>query len=231
MRCAQVVRQLQAVPLFARCHAQVLESLAARAEELVLPAGRYVFREGDSSDEMYLLVHGAAYVLVQGEAQERVVDELGSGAIFGEIAMLGGERRSASIRTVSASTLLRIPRAVLLPVMEAHAHLRRTVWQAFAMRRFDDLVRENAPYRSLGRQQRLAWLRQGEHRELAANESLCVSSGMSVLVLTAPVECEQTGMRMVTRGSMLVEAHQPMQVVARERAQIILLPRSGALEP
>jgi CRP-like cAMP-binding protein len=230
LRRAQVVRQLQAVPLFARCDAQVLESLAARADELALPTGQYVFRKGDSSDEMYLLVHGAAYVLEEGENGERVVDELGSGAMFGEIAMLGGERRSASIRTATASTLVRIPRAVLQPVMEAHADLRQTVWQTYAVRRFEDLARENAPYNSLGRQERLAWLKQGEHRELAPHESLSITSGTSLLVLMSPVEFEQAGMRMVTRGSLLIEAHQLMRVVARERAQVILLPRRGALE-
>jgi CRP-like cAMP-binding protein len=230
LRRAQVMRQLQAAPPFARCDEQVLETLAARAEELALPAGQYVFREGDSSDEMYLLARGAAYVLVEGGTREKVVDELGSGAMFGEIAMLGGERRSASIRTATASTLLRIPRAVLQPLMDAHTYLRQTLWQTLAMRRFDDLARENTTYCSLGRQERLAWLRQGEHRELAAHESLYVRPGTTLLVLMSLVEFEQEGMRMVTRGSMLMEAQQPMQVVARERAQIILLPRRGALE-
>jgi CRP-like cAMP-binding protein len=229
LRRAQVVRQLQAVPLFARYDAQVLEPLAERAEELALPAGQYVFRKGDSSDEMYLLAHGAAYVLDERGPREKVVDELGSGAMFGEIAMLGGERRSASIRTAMASTLLRIPRAVLQPLMDAQAYLRKTVWQTLAMRRFDDLVRENALYNSLGRQERLAWLGQGEHRELAANESLDVRPGTSLLVIMSLVELEQAGMRTVTRGSTLIEAHQPMRVVAREHAQIILLPRCGAL--
>ncbi|HVG62913.1 MAG TPA: cyclic nucleotide-binding domain-containing protein [Hyalangium sp.] len=229
LRRAQVVRQLQAVPPFARCDEQVLESLASRTEELALPAGQYVFREGDSSDEMYLLARGAAYVLAEGGARERVVDELGSGAMFGEIAMLGGERRSASIRTATASTLLRIPRAVLQPLMDAHAYLRQTLWQTLAMRRFDDLVREDTSYCAFSRQERLAWLRQGEHRELAAHESLYVRPGATLLMLMSLVELEQGGMRMVTRGSMLMEAQQPMRVVARERAQLILLPHCGAL--
>lgn len=226
---AQVVRQLQAVPLFARCDEQVLESLAARAEELSLPAGQYVFREGDSSDEMYLLARGAAYVLLEGGTREKVVDELGSGAMFGEIAMLGGERRSASVRTATASTLLRIPRAVLQPLMEARPCLRQTLWQTLAMRRFDDLVREDTSYGSLRRQERLAWLRQGEHRELAAHESLYIRPGTTLFVLMSLVEFEQGGRRMAARGSMLMETQQPMRVVARERAQIILLPHHSAL--
>ncbi|WP_224368740.1 cyclic nucleotide-binding domain-containing protein [Hyalangium versicolor] len=228
LRRASMVRQLQSTPLFARFDEQALESLAMSAEEFALPAGQFVFREGDSSDEMYLLARGAAYVLVESSAAETVVDEMGSGTMFGEIAMLAREHRSASIRTASASTLVRIPRSVLLPVMEAHARMRQMVWRTFARRRFDDLVRENPRYGSLDRQERLAWLQQGEHRELAAREALRVKEGTSLLVLTAPVEFEQEGLRMVTRGSMLVDVRQPLQVVARERAQLILLPRRAA---
>jgi hypothetical protein len=43
------------------------------------------------------------------------------------------------------------------------------------------------------------------------------------------VELEQEGVRMITRGSMLMEAQQPMRVMARARAQVILLPHRGAL--
>jgi hypothetical protein len=58
---------------------------------------------------MYLLARGAAYVLTEVGEREKVVDELGSGQVFGEIAMLAGERRTASIRTATASVLVRIP--------------------------------------------------------------------------------------------------------------------------
>jgi hypothetical protein len=109
--------------------------------------------------------------------------------------------------------------------MEAHAGLRQAVWQLFAERRFEDLARASARYGALGRKERLAWLRQGTHRELAAHEALCVEPGTSLLVLSAPVEIEQAGMQAATRSSMLLEAHQPLRVVARERARIILLPQ------
>jgi CRP-like cAMP-binding protein len=228
LRRAEVVRQLQAAPLFAPTEARALEALAAHAEVLALPAGRYVFRMGDSSDALYLLARGAAYVLVEGETEEQVVDELGSGAVFGEQALLAGERRSASIRTATASTLVRIPRAALLPLLETHAHLRRALWQTFAGRRFDDLARESARYGTLGRRGRLEWLQRGEHRELAARESLAVEPGTSLLVLSAPVELHQARTRVATRGAVLVEASDALRLVARERTQVILLPREAA---
>ncbi len=221
---AEVVRQFQASPFFAHFSTKALEALAAHATPLWLPAGQYVLRKGDSTDEMYVLTRGAAYVLVEAAGEEQVVDELGSGAVFGEIAMLADEHRSASIRTATASMLVRIPREVLLSVMEEYAELRLAVWRTFAGRRFADLVRENARYKALGRKERLAWLRQGVQRELSAHESLSLKPGMSLLVLAAQVEIQKEGMRLTTRGSMLVEAEQPLHVVARGRAQLFLLP-------
>jgi CRP-like cAMP-binding protein len=167
-------------------------------------------------------------VLVEDGAQEKVVDELGSGAVFGELAMLAGERRSASIRTATASTLVRIPRAVLLPLLEANAQLRQGVWKTFAQRRFEDLVREFARD---GRKDRLARLQQGVHHELAARETLSLEAGTTLLVLTGTVELERSGVWMATRGSMLLEATHSIQVVAREPAQLIVLPRVVAVQP
>jgi hypothetical protein len=221
-------RQVQQAPLFAHFDTRTLESLVSRAEFLALPAGRHVFRKGDSSDELYLLARGAAYVLVEDGDEEKVVDELGSGDVFGELAMLAGERRSASIRTATASVLVRIPRAVLLPLMETHPPLRQGVWRTFASRRFDDLVREHTRFSPLGRKGRLAWLQQGEHRELAVQETLSVEEGSSVFVLSGRVELERAGMWVSTRGSVLLEADQPLRVVAREPAQLIVLPRETA---
>jgi CRP-like cAMP-binding protein len=148
--------------------------------------------------------------------------------VFGELAMLAGERRSASIRTVSASTLVRIPRQALLPLLEANAELRQGVWKTFAQRRFEDLVREHAHE---GRKARMTRLQQGEHHELAARDSLSVDAGATLLVLSGTVELERAGVWMATRGSMVLEARQSIVVVAREPAQLMVLPGTLPAKP
>jgi hypothetical protein len=224
---SEVVRQLKASSLFAHFDDAALKALAARAEVLTLPAGRYVFRKGDASDEMYLLARGAAFVLGEGGTEEQVVNQLGSGAVFGEIAMLAGERRSASIRTASASTLVRIPRAALLPQLEANAGLRQGMWRTFAERRFDDLVRGQERFGHLCRKGRAAWLQRGEHRELSPRQTLTVEPGSHVLVLAGAVELERPSSRVAARGSMLLEVEGTTRVVAQEHTRIVVLPRAA----
>ncbi|EPX59264.1 hypothetical protein D187_003168 [Cystobacter fuscus DSM 2262] len=101
----------------------------------MLPAGRDVFQAGSASDELYLLEAGVVHVLAQGG---KIMDELGSGAVFGELALLTRERRSATVHTATASTLIRIPRSALLPLLEENDRLRERMWKTLAERRFDD---------------------------------------------------------------------------------------------
>jgi hypothetical protein len=222
---SEIVRQLKAVPLFSRFDDATLKALAARAQIVQMPAGRFVFRQGDMSNELYLLARGAAYVLEGGE--EQVVNELGSGTVFGEIAMLAGERRSATIRTATTSMLVRIPREALLPLMDANVGLRQSVWSTFAERRFESLVRGMDRYGKLGRQGRRSWLRQGEHRELSPQQALTVEPGTHVLVLSGTVELAHAGPQVAAQGVLLLEAQHPLRVVAQEKARIVLLPQGA----
>lgn len=229
LRPAEVERRLRAVPLFSGFDDETLKAIAERAEIVLVPPGKYVFRKGDPSDEMYLVARGAAYVIAEGTGEdgqeEKVVDELFNGAIFGEIAMLAGERRSASIRAATATTLVRIPRDVLMPVVEADAGLRQSVWRTYAARRFDDHVRGLERFEHLGRKARQAWFERGELRELKAGEQVTVETGGALFVVSGAVDLTHAGMRLSTRAPLLVEAQEAaVRLVAREATQLVRLP-------
>ncbi|HYO51465.1 cyclic nucleotide-binding domain-containing protein [Archangium sp.] len=227
----EMMRQLRRASLFSHFDEATLWDLARRSEIFTIPGGKYLFHRGDASDEMYLLASGAVYVLAESGEHEKVVDELGSGSLFGEIAMLAGERRSASIRTATTSMLVRIPRSALLPLMEANASLRQGVWQKFAERRFDDMVRGLDRYGHLGRKGRLSWAQRGEHRALAAQEPLSLEAGTHVFVLSGVLEVEHEGLWVTARGSMLLEVERPLRVRAQEATRLILLSREAAPGP
>lgn len=226
----EVLRHLRRAAPFAHFDEATLRALARCAQLVSLPGGRYVFHKGDRSDNLYLLASGAAYVVDEDGQREKVVDELGSGSLFGEIALLAGERRSASIRTATASVLVRISRTVLLELMASNASLEQGMWRELAERRFDDLARGVERYGHLGRKGRLAWLQRGEHRELAARETLCLEAGDHVFVLSGVLELEDEGKWMATCGSMLLEVDKPLRVRAREATRLSLLPQHGELE-
>ncbi|WP_052517943.1 cyclic nucleotide-binding domain-containing protein [Archangium violaceum] len=215
-----VVHALRHVPLFAQLDEATLRGLAGRAELLVLPAGREVFQAGSASDELYLLETGRVHVLAEGG---KLMDELGSGAVFGELALLTRERRTATVRTATASTLIRIPRSSLLPLLEGNEHLRERMWKTLAERRFDDVVRGLEGYGHLGRTRRLSLLRSGEHRELKPQEWQKIEAGTHLFVLSGAVDFEHAGLVVTQRDSTLLEVGQPLRVRAREATRLVLL--------
>src|SRR3954447_15422109 len=97
------------VPLFADLDEGDLDQLAQVAVPRAYEAGEIVFREGDSGDTCYVLRSGGVRV-TRRHSDGRVITlaELGSGSIFGELAMFGGETRSATVEALSETRALAI---------------------------------------------------------------------------------------------------------------------------
>jgi hypothetical protein len=99
---------LGSLGLLAGTSRPTLELLAAGLDELRVPSGTVVVREGDVSDELYAVVDGEVGVFAgRGEAA-RFITSLGAASWFGEIAALTGAPRTATVVTSRASTLFRI---------------------------------------------------------------------------------------------------------------------------
>lgn len=75
-------------------------------------AGDIVFREGDPGDAWFVLYRGAVEVLKHGATGEKKIVDLGPQACFGEISILDGSPRSATVRVTEDSVVFRVPRDV-----------------------------------------------------------------------------------------------------------------------
>jgi CRP-like cAMP-binding protein len=96
------IELLKRVPLFERCSQRELGQIAMLADELDLPSARDLTREGASGFEFIILVEGKADV-VRGV---RVVNEIGPGDFVGEIALVSGKPRTATVRTRGPARVL-----------------------------------------------------------------------------------------------------------------------------
>jgi CRP-like cAMP-binding protein len=90
------------VPLFERCSKRELAEIASLADELTLPAGRKLAAEGAQGHEFVVIVEGAAEVKRRG----KVINRLGAGDMLGEIALVTGRRRTATVTTTEPSRVL-----------------------------------------------------------------------------------------------------------------------------
>jgi CRP/FNR family transcriptional regulator len=104
------VELLRSVPLFAGLEQGELERFSQVAVPRSFPAGTRVFHEGDSSDACYIVSDGSFRVTREhSDGRAITLATLGPGEIFGELAMLDGDTRSASAESITDGTLLALP--------------------------------------------------------------------------------------------------------------------------
>jgi NTE family protein len=101
---------LRSVAVFQGLDEESFARLDERGRWLRLRAGEVLFRQGETADALYVLVHGSLEVLVAGDegGEPRPVDVLGRGASIGEIALLVRGTRSATVRALRDSEVLRL---------------------------------------------------------------------------------------------------------------------------
>ncbi len=84
------------------------DELVAAASPAQLSAQSWLFREGEPGDSLYLVVSGRLRVVAERDGVDRVLTTLGPGAALGELAVLTGSPRSASVQAVRDTELLEI---------------------------------------------------------------------------------------------------------------------------
>jgi CRP/FNR family transcriptional regulator, cyclic AMP receptor protein len=128
------IELLKRVPLFERCSKRELEQIAALADELHLPEARNLTSEGTGGYEFVVLVEGAADVVRKG----KVVNELGPGDFVGEIALVTGQPRTATVKTRGPSRILVLTAGGFRSLMREVPSLQDKVLAALTARIPDD---------------------------------------------------------------------------------------------
>lgn len=115
LRKEEKVELLGRLPLFENCSKKDLAGIASIMVEARKPAGAYLTREGQDGGLMFVIAEGEAEVLAGEDpapsapaAGRRVIGRLGAGDVVGELSLIDGRVRSASVRAVSDVTVLEI---------------------------------------------------------------------------------------------------------------------------
>ena len=96
--------QLESIPLFAGLTIDQRATVAQACEEITVDAGTTLVREGDFGHGAFAITNGTAEVVYDGE----ILRTLGPGDVFGEIAVLSGGRRTATVRATTDVTLVTV---------------------------------------------------------------------------------------------------------------------------
>lgn len=116
---------LRKVPLFAELDETELERFSRVAIPRSYPEGTRVFHEGDHSDACYIVKSGTFRVTREHpDGRAITLATLGEGDIVGELAMLDGEVRSASVETLGGKgELLALPASDVRALLERHPEI------------------------------------------------------------------------------------------------------------
>ncbi len=120
------VELLSRLDLLADADRATLERLAAAAEDVAVPAGAVLIRQGDPADALWILVHGELSVCATGAgAGPRELAPVTAPGYVGELGLLKGIPRTATVRASQDAALLRIGGPDFLAAMEAAGRARR----------------------------------------------------------------------------------------------------------
>jgi CRP/FNR family cyclic AMP-dependent transcriptional regulator len=102
---AKFIERLRTVPLFSNLNDRQLRFIVGQGKEVFFPAGREICKQGETGLGMHVVLEGQTKVQVNGRTRAK----LGPGAFFGEIALLDGGPRTASVIAETDVHTLAIP--------------------------------------------------------------------------------------------------------------------------
>ncbi|MGH7855644.1 MAG: cyclic nucleotide-binding and patatin-like phospholipase domain-containing protein [Candidatus Binatia bacterium] len=115
---------LSAALLFQSIDHFALADLLPNLDWVFLAGGETLFRAGDAGDSMYVVMAGRLRIFAEGNNDTAVaIREIGRGESVGELALLTGKPRSATVRAIRDTELARLSRAAYEDILKKHPQL------------------------------------------------------------------------------------------------------------
>jgi small-conductance mechanosensitive channel/CRP-like cAMP-binding protein len=156
-----IPRLLSHIELFHGMGEEDLQALAASllAQEFI--PSDVIVRQGDEGSDMFVIIEGAVEVLADVDGRDVRVATIQAGDYFGEMSMLTGESRTATVRATTYGRLWRIPREGMARVLTGDAPMM-------------DLVSRNLAERNLNRSSRI----EASHSDMSEERTRSLAAGL-----------------------------------------------------
>jgi CRP-like cAMP-binding protein len=141
-------RVLPQAPVFAELGTEALARVARLVQLELALEGDLVFRAGEVSTALYIVAEGAVVPIAEGPERKKLA-VLEAGSVFGEMGLLSGEVRSASVEALVDSKLLRLDKDHAQELLRESPAVLRELMRCFRKRWADRLLRTNPLFRDL----------------------------------------------------------------------------------
>jgi CRP-like cAMP-binding protein len=126
------IASLEQIPVLKQLGASALRIIAIGAESYRVKAGQVLFQAGEAADGAYLVQQGSFRLRADLTAESEAI--AGPGTLLGESALLAETKRPATATAREDATLLRIPRAMFLKMLEGYPDAARRLREMMAAR-------------------------------------------------------------------------------------------------
>ncbi|HPG31798.1 MAG TPA: cyclic nucleotide-binding domain-containing protein [bacterium] len=121
---------LKSVEIFTNIPEECLVELATVINEIHIKAGETIFQKGDIGKSMFIIIEGEVKV----HDGERIFAELGERSVFGELAALDPEPRSASVTAMKDTFLFKLEQDALYELMSEYIEVARGIIKVLCQR-------------------------------------------------------------------------------------------------
>jgi CRP-like cAMP-binding protein/Zn-dependent protease len=232
----EAAQLIDAMPMFDDLPEDVLSDLAGRVHLRTFPAGKPIFRQGDDPDAFYVIRRGTLHVVEENPETggERLLRTLGRGESFGEVGLVNGSKRAASVRPVEDAEVFEVDRATFDHLLSNMIHVPEfaPTLQAVAE------LRELPPFAHLEFASLNEVLAHGEWRTVAPGETIIEQGEVGdafYVVGSGQVEIVKDGRPVTVMGAgahfgeiaLLADVPRTASVVARTPVRVFRLDREG----
>lgn len=187
------VEMLRKLPWLSELDEDVFQLVMAGFECRQFPDGATLLNEEDPDNGMFVIISGKVNILIRGLS----MNEVGAGQLIGEMSVLTGYPRSASIVAVTPVTVVWIESATLKSIMKKSSDLENGLWE-FASRRFAmNLLGRKEPYNQWEQNIFIQWLAAGDIKVPDENGWIDLKDKVGVLV---------TGTASLNEGSSVINS-------------------------
>ncbi len=147
----RIVQLQERVPLFGAASAEQIREMLLAASLKEFAVGDVIIRQNDYTNEFMIIAEGRVEVKVRSEeGVERTVAELTAGNFFGEMSLISGRRRSATVEAKEPTFVIEIPRKAMLKLIRIAPNVQELVDSAFLLRAIQGYLFPNVSTAQLG---------------------------------------------------------------------------------
>ncbi len=172
------VEMLRNLPWLSNLEEQVFQQVMDGFENRQFPEGATLLKEEDPDNGLFVIVDGKVKIEIRGIT----MDVVGAGSLIGEMAVLTGYPRSASVVAVSPVTVVWIESSTLKSIMKKSVELENGLWEFASMRFAMNLLGKREPYSQWEQNIFIQWLAAGEIKLPNENGWIDLEGKVGVLV-------------------------------------------------